>query len=59
METAKNLFLKFSNEEILEKNTYGEILKKIDSIAKIYINGVRVADEANFLFSYNITSLTT
>ena len=59
VETAKNLFLKFSNEEILEKNAYGEILKKIDSIAKIYINGVRVADEANFLFSYNITSLTT
>ena len=58
IEKAKNLFLKFSGEQNLEKTRYGEILKKKDSISKIYINGIKVAEEENFLFSYNITSLT-
>ena len=57
IEQAKNLFLKFSGEKTLEKTQYGEILKK-ESISKIYINGIKVAEEDNFLFSYNITSLT-
>ncbi len=56
---AKNLFLKFSGEPILEKTKYGEILSKKEEIANIYINGVRVATEENFLFSYNITSMTS
>lgn len=58
IEKSKNLFLKFSGEEILEKTQYGEILNK-ESISKIYINGIKVAEENNFLFSYNITSLTS
>ena len=58
IEKAKNLFLKFSGEEMLEKTQYGEILKK-SSLSKIYINGIKVAEEDNFLFSYNITSLTS
>ena len=57
VEKAKNLFLKFSDEKMLEKTQYGEILQK-DFISKIYINGIKVAEEDNFLFSYNITSLT-
>ncbi len=57
VEKAKNLFLKFSGEKMLERTQYGEILQK-DSISKIYINGIKVAEEDNFLFSYNITSLT-
>ena len=57
VEKAKSLFLKFSGEQMLEKTQYGEILKK-NSISKIYINGIKVAEEENFLFSYNITSLT-
>lgn len=55
MERAKHLFLKFSNESILEQNKYGDILSKQSKIANIYINGVKVAEEENFLFSYNIT----
>lgn len=58
VEKAKSLFLKFSGEQMLEKTQYGEILKR-DSISKIYINGIKVAEEENFLFSYNITSLTS
>jgi len=57
IEKAKNLFLKFSGEKMLEKTQYGEILKR-DSVSKIYINGIKVAEEDKFLFSYNITSLT-
>ena len=58
VEKAKSLFLKFSGEQMLEKTQYGEILKK-SSVSKIYINGIKVAEEDNFLFSYNITSLTS
>jgi hypothetical protein len=58
IEKAKSLFLKFSDEERLENTQYGEILNK-ESISKIYINGIKVAEEDNFLFSYNITSLTS
>ena len=76
---AKNLFLKFSGEELLDKTKYGEILKKHPPsvpgeftqetleggklndflVSNIFINGVKVAKEENFLFSYNITSMTT
>ena len=58
LKMAKKLFLIFSDEKILEKTKYGEILEKTSSISNIYINGVRVAEEENFLFSYNITSMT-
>ncbi|MCX9451548.1 ATP-binding protein [Vibrio cholerae] len=58
IEKAKRLFLRFSGEECLEKNQYGEVLRKVGSVSFIYINGIRVAEEENFLFSYNITSLT-
>ena len=58
IEKAKRLFLRFSGEETLEKTQYGEILRKAGNASYIYINGIRVAEEENFLFSYNITSLT-
>jgi hypothetical protein len=58
VEKAKDLFLKFSGDVILEKTKYGEVLKKKLRVGRIYINGVKVAEEENFLFSYNITSLS-
>ena len=54
---AKDLFLKFSGEQIIEKTRYGEVIRKKADTARIYINGVKVAEEDNFLFSYNITAL--
>lgn len=57
IEKAKDLFLKFSGEQIIEKTKYGEVIRKKATTARIYINGVKVADEENFLFSYNITAL--
>jgi len=56
---AKNLFLKFTGEQVLETTKAGDVVNKVGSIGKIYINGVKVAEEENFLFSYNITQLTT
>jgi len=58
IEKAKDLFLVFSGERRIEKTKYGEVLEKKGERARIYVNGVRVAEEDNFLFSYNITSLT-
>ena len=59
IEKAKSLFLRFSGDESLEQTQYGEILRKAGKVSFIYINGIRVAEEENFLFSYNITSLTS
>lgn len=58
VELAKRMFLVFNDEKILESTKYGEVyLRPSDHAAYIYINGVRVAEEDNFLFSYNITEL--
>ncbi len=60
MELAKDFFLRFSDETLLEETTYGGVYKRLDGeTAKIYVQGVRVAEEDNYLFSYNITSLTS
>ncbi len=55
--SAKSFFLVFSNEILLEKTTVGEIYSK-GKTSRIYIGGLFVAEEENFLFSYNITSVT-
>jgi hypothetical protein len=56
---AKNFFLKFSNEPILDETPHGQILRRSPTRkARIYITGMLVAEEDNFAFSYNVTSLT-
>ncbi|EHQ36229.1 hypothetical protein [Methanoplanus limicola] len=59
IELAKSFFLKFSNEMLLEETQYGSVLENRQPVSRIYINGLKVAEEENFLFSYNITSITT
>ena len=59
IEKAKDLFLKFSGERVIEETSYGSVLAKKNSTGRIYINGVKVSEEPNFLFSYNITELTS
>lgn len=54
---AKQLFLMFSNQQLIDKTKYGEVLASNDDESNIYINGVKVATEENFLFSYNITNI--
>jgi hypothetical protein len=58
MSKAKNLFLMFSGEPTIEHTNFGTVLGKKGDVARIYINGVKVSEEEDFLFSYNITSLT-
>lgn len=60
IEEAKAMFLRFAKYNVpLEKTRYGEVYEKSGDIANIYINGVLVAIEDNFLFSYNITNIST
>lgn len=59
MDRARRLFLRFSGEAALDCTQYGDVLERAaGGPARIYVNGVVVAEEDNFLFSYNITSLT-
>jgi len=58
IKAAKKLFLKFSGEEIIDTTRKGQVVKRRGSHGNIYINGVKVAEEENFLFSYNITTLS-
>jgi hypothetical protein len=61
VQDAKELFLRFAGEEELGATPFGTVLrpKGKGAKARIYVNGLRVAEEDNFLFSYNITSVTT
>ncbi|WP_051141322.1 ATP-binding protein [Salisaeta longa] len=59
VETAKRNFLQFTDEERIEATNFGEIYAKPDGKnAAIYVTGLRVATEPDFLFSYNITNTT-
>jgi hypothetical protein len=60
VEEAKSLFLRFSGDAELGVTPFGTVLRRTGNRAKarIYVNGLRVAEEDNFLFSYNITSPT-
>lgn len=51
------MFLKFNNTELLESTKYGDVYKLNYEVGRIYINGVQVAEEPNFMFNYNITNL--
>jgi hypothetical protein len=57
IEKAKELFLQFKSTELLEVTSYGSIYEKENKKGIIYINGLKVAEEEKFMFSYNITSL--
>jgi hypothetical protein len=60
VEEAKALFLRFSGDEEAGVTPFGTVLRRTGNRtkARIYVNGLRVAEEDNFLFSYNITSPT-
>ncbi|MBI3738769.1 MAG: ATP-binding protein, partial [Chloroflexi bacterium] len=57
---AKSLFMRFADEKVLDTTQYGTILRRLPdtTTGKVYILGVLASEEPNFLFSYNITSLT-
>ena len=57
VDAAKSLFLMFAGDEVLEQTKYGAVLAKTaaDAPGRIYLKGLRINEEENFLFSYNIT----
>jgi hypothetical protein len=60
IEAAKGFFLRYSGERLLESTEYGQVLARSDQRrpARVYVKGLFVAEEPNFLFSYNITKLS-
>lgn len=60
IKAAKDFFLRFSGERVLDTTPHGQILERTPGRnARIYVTGLLVAEEERFAFSYNITSLTT
>jgi hypothetical protein len=58
VEDAKALFRHYAGDEVLEETQFGLVLARPKWAARIYVNGLRVAEERNYLFSYDITSPT-
>jgi hypothetical protein len=60
MAAARGFFLRYSGEEMLEPTDHGEVLARggSGSPARVYVKGLLVAEEPNFLFSYNVTRLS-
>ncbi len=60
VETAKGFFLRYSGERPLESTEHGDVLARGSrrETARVYVKGLFVAEEPNFLFSYNITKLS-
>jgi hypothetical protein len=58
IDAAKRLFLRFSDDAVIETTSYGQVLRGREGPPRVYITGVFANEEPNFLFSYNITSLT-
>lgn len=59
VERAKSLFLQYANLLQLDTTNFGEVYRKRGGVSEIFVNGIKVAEEDNFLFSYNITALNT
>lgn len=59
VERAKSLFLQYAKLVLLDATSFGEVYRKWGEVSEIFVNGIKVAEEENFLFSYNITSLNT
>lgn len=54
---AKSMFLIFGNAKCFERTQYGDVYSNNGKKGIVYVNGVQVAIEENFLFSYNITNV--
>ena len=57
IQIAREMFLQFLEVDSIEITKFGDVYPCLAGQGKIFINGMCVASEPNFLFSYNITSL--
>lgn len=56
---AKEMFLAYREDEVLEDSPYGQVIAtRSGALGSIFVRGLLVATEENFLFSYNIMSLS-
>ena len=51
---AKAFFLRFAGLELMDKTDYGEVYSIRNGKSEIFINGIKVAEEDNFLFNLHI-----
>lgn len=59
IQNAKGKFSQYDSMKVLASTDLGEIIQKpFFGPAKIYFNGLEIAQEENFIFSYNITKPT-
>jgi len=56
---AKDMFLIFGENTPIESTKHGEVYRRRGDGGAIYVNGLLVSQEPNFLFSYNITSINS
>lgn len=58
---AQSNFIKYNNSDLLQITKYGEIYKKTkyNEKSNIYVNGMKIAQEDNFAFHYNITNINS
>jgi hypothetical protein len=61
IEQAKAEFLSFKDPKLtmVEETFYGDILEKENGKADIYINGMKISDDGNLTFSYNIKNISS
>lgn len=59
MKKAQSNFIKYASYDLLQTTRYGEIYKKSNCKEKsnIYVNGMKISQEDNFEFHYNITNI--
>ena len=56
IEAAKRFFRRWNDERVLDETPYGDLLAPTaGEPGRIYVRGVRVAEEETFLFSYDVT----
>lgn len=56
---AKSNFIRYSDTELLESTGFGDVYCVPDGEdAAVYVTGLKVAEEPDFLFSYDITNTT-
>lgn len=59
IEAAKQNFIGYTEAELLEQTRFGDVYEVPENEdASVFVSGLRVASEPNFLFSYNITNTT-
>lgn len=58
MKDAKSNFLKYADAKLVESTPYGEVYRDWNDSSCIYVTGLKVAEEDEFLYSYNISNTT-